>query len=69
MQFLQALVDEMDRRFPREELAVTKDFSTMFALSLWPVPLSVVGAIAFPDYGLKELKQCTRALRTVSVPI
>ena len=41
MQFLQALVDEMDRRFPKEELAVIKNFST----------------IAFPDYGLKELKQ------------
>ncbi len=43
MQFLQARVDEMDRRFPKEELAVMKNFSTMFDPSVWPVPSSVVG--------------------------
>lgn len=57
VQFLQALVDELERRFPRQELAAMKQFSVAFDPSLWPVPKAAVGAIDVGTYGLLELQE------------
>ena len=57
VQFLQALIDELEKRFPKEELATMRQFSVVFDPSLWPKPRAAVGAIDMGRYGLDELKK------------